>query len=756
MTSEALSASHQLPPRLRVEMILNRLDKLPTLPDVVVRLLAVTDDDDTSARDVTRIVESDVSLTATILRLVRRADLGIRSETMTVARAVTMLGFRQVRNAVLTVHVFEALSRPEENERAAATRRGLWEHALAVACLADFLAETVAGSKPPGEAFVCGLLHDIGKIALDAVLPKSYARVVERVERHCACICDVEREILGMDHTVAGRRLASRWGLPPAVIECVWLHHQDVNQLPSGVAFPRQVRLTHLADNLVRREGLGFSGYQYIDDVQAALAQLALSENDADLAIQRLPGRMEPYREALGLGSGSPDLSNVELLRQSNRRLIGANTCLTQERQRLSARSDILLAIERLIERCREDDTPGDVCLEASDTVRELLRADYVVTYWLAIDSRFIHLGGAGASEEEATVSILDLNDPRGALFASAIREISAPGLTPAPASFDWIWEQCRQAPPPRPLFTLPFPPREGGTGGMLIQMAEGHVQPPGVASPEWAALTMTLSRALQFSHAHALAERMNEELFEANRRLQTTRRELVRARSLSMIAAMAAGAAHELNNPLSVISGRAQLAAASCPGEELPRTLEIIVEQAHRASQIVSELMHFAKPDPPNPHVHVLRDLLAPLPQRWRTEFSLGPDELSISCIDPAVRVFVDADQLAFALTEIIANAVEATQPPQRRVLVNSPSHASDEIVRMIVEDNGCGMASEVLEHALDPFFSHRAAGRGRGLGLSRAYRMVEINHGRLRLASTPGIGTRVTMELPASPPRA
>ena len=105
--------------------------------------------------------------------------------------------------------------------------------------------------------------------------------------------------------------------------------------------------------------------------------------------------------------------------------------------------------------------------------------------------------------------------------------------------------------------------------------------------------------------------------------------------------------------------------------------------------------------------------------------------------------------------LNAVVANAVAATSGKTARLQVNSPSCASDEIVRIVIEDNGVGMPRDVLEHAVDPFFSSRPAGRGRGLGLSRAYRLAEINGGGLSLESTPEVGTSVTVELPARAPR-
>ena len=214
-------------PRERVELILHQLEQLPTLPAVAGRLLAVTTSAESCARDVVEIIESDASLTAAILRMVRRADLAVDTQVLTVQRAVTLLGFRAVRNAVLSLQIHQTLGTAHGNGRDGATHQELWKHCLAVACAADLLAGHAAEIASTDEAFVCGLLHDIGKIGLDACLPKSYARVVARVERERVCICDAERELFGLDHAVAGKRLMTKWQLAPSIRECVWLHHQD-------------------------------------------------------------------------------------------------------------------------------------------------------------------------------------------------------------------------------------------------------------------------------------------------------------------------------------------------------------------------------------------------------------------------------------------------------------------------------------------------------------------------------------------------
>jgi signal transduction histidine kinase len=219
------------------------------------------------------------------------------------------------------------------------------------------------------------------------------------------------------------------------------------------------------------------------------------------------------------------------------------------------------------------------------------------------------------------------------------------------------------------------------------------------------------------------------------------------------MIAAMAAGAAHELNNPLSVISGRAQIELARCEDPARREGLQSIVDQTNKATGIVNELMSFAKPNAPEPVSLSLRELLDMRRQHCETAFGLAAGQLAVQLADPGAVVYADPIHVRDILDAVIKNAIEAGGAESVHVQINSPSRRSDETVRIVVEDDGPGMSREVMARALDPFFSHRPAGRGRGLGLSRAYRLAEINKGRLRIDSVPGHGTKVTIELPARP---
>jgi len=216
-------------------------------------------------------------------------------------------------------------------------------------------------------------------------------------------------------------------------------------------------------------------------------------------------------------------------------------------------------------------------------------------------------------------------------------------------------------------------------------------------------------------------------------------------------VSEMAAGAAHELNNPLSVISARSQMALQQYHDPEQAQIWQTLIDQTNYAAEIVTDLMAFAKPGPPQAVEISLSTLFKTLAQHWESGSDVTSAQILISLDNAQATVFADPNQLVQVLNAVVENAVFATNPKTRQLKINSPSSASDETVRMVIEDNGVGMSTAVLEHAVDPFFSSREAGRGRGLGLSLAHRLVGHNGGELWITSSPQTGTTVTIELPA-----
>ncbi|MEM1423681.1 MAG: HDOD domain-containing protein, partial [Planctomycetota bacterium] len=224
-----------MPSEAHTKLILEEIDALPTISPVALRVLEISGASDGDVRTIIELVESDPALTARLLSMCRKASVSTSNSVETVERAVLLLGLQQVRSALLSVEIY-SLFEPDDGEND--TRidvRGFWLHSIAVACAAEMLAERYpAGlsSAKPEEAFLCGLLHDLGKLALERVLPKAYAEVLRIAREKRIDLAEAETKVLGVDHHTAGRRLAERWGLPHAVQDVMWLHALDPIALP--------------------------------------------------------------------------------------------------------------------------------------------------------------------------------------------------------------------------------------------------------------------------------------------------------------------------------------------------------------------------------------------------------------------------------------------------------------------------------------------------------------------------------------------
>src|ERR1051325_11029766 len=126
----------------RVELILQQLQQLPTLPQVAVKVMEITGRDDSTVHEVVQLISADQALTAKILQLVHRASAGVRGEVNSVERAVVLLGFEAVRSAVLAVSVFQSMEADQSSFNRRFNREEFWKHCIAVASCAELIAET--------------------------------------------------------------------------------------------------------------------------------------------------------------------------------------------------------------------------------------------------------------------------------------------------------------------------------------------------------------------------------------------------------------------------------------------------------------------------------------------------------------------------------------------------------------------------------------------------------------------------------------
>lgn len=200
------------------DRIRSQIKDLPPLPKVVNRLVKVVGDDRSNAEDVTKVLAGDQALTAKVLKLVNSSFYGQSGEIATITRAVVVLGFAAVRNLALGLAAGGALKRAGGAEY----QRRFWTHALATACAAEALAGRGNGGVDPEEAFVAGLLHDIGHPVLALAAPAEFAEVFAGGPD---ALVAREEAVFGLGHAKAGQMLLRQWKLPEHLGEVARFHH---------------------------------------------------------------------------------------------------------------------------------------------------------------------------------------------------------------------------------------------------------------------------------------------------------------------------------------------------------------------------------------------------------------------------------------------------------------------------------------------------------------------------------------------------
>ena len=273
-------------------------------------------------------------------------------------------------------------------------------------------------------------------------------------------------------------------------------------------------------------------------------------------------------------------------------------------------------------------------------------------------------------------------------------------------------------------------------------------------ARPEEIAESLSLLAAMA-AKTIKLVSSSGDQRFMAERfasimsQLKDTRQQLVEAKSFSGLAEMAAGAAHELNNPLAVISGRAQLLFGIETEDNKKQMLSQIQDRTKEISDIVGDLMAFARPQLPSCSNVNLQKMLAAAVDKAGAKSGIEDPQITIEGIEPSYSVYVDEKQITSAVVNLLLNAIES-YPGSRGPVRVALAGKNDKNVTFSVIDNGCGMSTDVLASAVEPFYSDKPAGRQRGMGLTQAKRLIEINAGRVSITSQLNEGTTVMVTLP------
>ncbi|HNT36141.1 MAG TPA: response regulator, partial [bacterium] len=299
-------------------------------------------------------------------------------------------------------------------------------------------------------------------------------------------------------------------------------------------------------------------------------------------------------------------------------------------------------------------------------------------------------------------------------------------------------------------LLAIPLVTQERVIGQMIIDY-EGSPIPMGLAKMALENLAVVAASALERSVLMERASTQTESLARLSRQIEETQRQLQHSERLASIGTLAAGAAHEINNPLAVISAKAQIMQRKATEQDQVEGYRIIIEQTKRIAKIIADLMGFARPTDPQAE---------PVSIKCVVERSLALVENRIALADIVVNtdfpdnlplILGDPNQLDQVLLNLFVNAQQAMQKGGE-ITVKADQSEDGKFIRVRFSDTGRGIPQKHLHRIFDPFFTTKKQGEGMGLGLAVSHKIIETHGGQMSVESTVGVGTTFTLMLPIS----
>lgn len=223
-----------------------------------------------------------------------------------------------------------------------------------------------------------------------------------------------------------------------------------------------------------------------------------------------------------------------------------------------------------------------------------------------------------------------------------------------------------------------------------------------------------------------------------------------IQAEKLSSLGRMAAGIAHEINNPLGGILLFSSRMIKKLPADSpLREGLDVIVREAQRCKNIIQDLLEFSRARQPQKVTASVNEVIEKALCILKNEFQLHHISVDKKLSDDIPNFALDTSLMQQVFVNLLLNAMEAIQD-NGMISVSSQIGADRDAVEILVEDTGCGIPMDIVDKMFDPFFSTKP--QGTGLGLAVSYGIVQNHKGHIRVSSKPGEGARFTVELPVS----
>ncbi len=273
-----------------LKIITSQIQTLPTLPKVVNRVIELVADPETSSACLARAISTDAAMVSRVLKAANSAYYGLPQKVSTITQATVVLGFNTIKNLVLTTSVFSTFKGSGVSRF---NREEFWLHSIGCATISKIICRQIHIGMPE-EAFIAGLLHDIGKIVEDQFLYENIEKILTCIDETHVSFKEAEQIIQGIDHTEIGFLLCDKWNFPLHLQEAVAFHHN-----PGKATIDKElVSLVHLANSIAIEESLGYGGDPFTPVIDPIVEKiLGITQPEIDELKEEI---FEEYEKAVG------------------------------------------------------------------------------------------------------------------------------------------------------------------------------------------------------------------------------------------------------------------------------------------------------------------------------------------------------------------------------------------------------------------------------------------------------------------------
>ncbi len=723
----------------QMEFAISRLEMPSTLPSIAGGLLAMLEE--SNLPDLVQIIESDPASVVRVISLLHKEGVSLSKQNYSIVKGLEKLPLDLIRHALLDIEL-----KPARDENEVLPRKQLLVYTLGVACCAKEIAQTMPKDVNPQLAYLAGLLHNIGNFALDSAMPKSFERIVQYAKSNEVSICEPQRKFLGLDYTLTGKRLAQRWCLPEDIQKAIWLHRSSTDII-GNITDTEVALIVKLAVSIVRQAGIGLSGdFDRPVSAKDIAESLGLTDEQIEQIPHELASLVAEKRKLLGLDSPQRTANYYERIQKIAAELARSNARLIYENRQSQTASNLFGFTADLLANIDSVKSVTDIAKVITLGWQKMFQAAKVCLYLCPAKSELIEAVVVEDSGKSETVLLEGRGEESGGIDGFEVLD--------AEDRCRWLFEQidttfdvsrCKMV----PLFC-------NGKAKAAVVFESSLSEESKEAFATFKAAASICGKILELVTAlkqdRQLTERiiqLNEEPIEQVDKVDAGK---LNAGSsvLDGLCEIAAGAAHELNNPLSAISGRAQLLAQNETDAKKQKILGQIRSNADELAGIIDGLMEYANPQPPKKELITAEQLIGEAIELTKQKTMKESLDIQVDVGQTDIKVFVDSGQVVPAIANILSNSIESYIDEDGTVKVSASYDQKGAFATLEISDRGCGMDKETVNKASRPFFSARPAGRKRGMGLAHAERYIKLNGGSIDITSDVGAGTMVTVLLP------